>query len=383
VKQTFALDNILIDKRYQARVKGLDEVHVTDLMNAYGQADAEIEPPRVWIIPAVGNVLTRGFHRLEALKRLGRKRVECEIRNGSIADALTDAASGNNTHGLKRTNADKKRSVEMVVEAHPDWSNRRIADEAGVSHNFVTELRQLSSDDSSNSKTPEKTTGKDGKERPAKKKNNPKKSTSEPVSKSDDDETASRTDEQSVEAEFEAEPESVPEAAKPSEPGIETVEVKGKITSVKGFPEPRILRFKKSNGKMTEKVIDMMGNPIPDHLGDLFVDNTLRDILSQLEAAMEIIESADKQLIKSATSKVFSTQFNWVDWATINIHVKKFRDSAVEVVNAVRDGLPYAACPGCGGDKNGCKECRLCGYWPRVEVENNAKRFRQAKGGAA
>lgn len=385
VKQQFAIETIIIDKRYQSRVKGLDDAHVTDLMEAYERPDSEIDPPRVWIIPAVGTVLTRGFHRVEALSRLGRKRIECEVRNGSVADALTDAAAGNAGHGLKRTNADKRRSVEMVVEAHPDWSNRRVADESGVSHAFVNEIRDV---ETASTSKPETRTDKKGNQRPSK---NPKSAPAkkikpEPVKQERDGPVGQSTDEQQDGDEFEVEADNVPpsvvEPPEPEKPVPMVTEVKGRITSVKGFPEPRILRFKRPNGRIAEKVVDMVGNHVPDGIGDLFTDNHLRDFLSQLETAMEIVVSVDDELLKFAKSRAQTVSFAWVDFVSINTNMKKFRDSAVEVLNALRNGLPYAVCPGCEGNKNGCKDCRLCGYWPKIEVETNGKRYRELKKGA-
>ncbi len=161
-----ALDTIVIDKRFQPRASGLNESHVEDLMEAYQSADADIEPPRVFTVLGTGHVLTRGFHRHEALKRLGRKRVECEIKNGSVADAITDAAGSNIGHGLKRTNKDKRRSVEMIFDAHPDWSNKLISDAAGVGDDLVKEVRQASESETSKDEKPSETkkrTGTDGK----------------------------------------------------------------------------------------------------------------------------------------------------------------------------------------------------------------------------
>lgn len=200
VRQQISIENIVVDKRFQSRVKGLDDAHVKDLMEAYERADSEIDCPRVWNLNGLGMVLTRGFHRIEALKRLGRKRVEVEVKNGDVADALVDAAGSNSGHGLKRTNADKCRCVEMVLEAHPDWSSRRVADEAGVSANFVGELRDkreakaedVSSDDTSAPKT---RTDKRGHQRPASKPKSAssKKKEPEPVSQPDKETPAKET----------------------------------------------------------------------------------------------------------------------------------------------------------------------------------------------
>lgn len=57
--------------------------------------------------------------------------------------------------------ADKRRCVEIALREFPKLSSRAIADMCGVSHDFVSRLRELSLDDSPTR------TSKDGKERPA------------------------------------------------------------------------------------------------------------------------------------------------------------------------------------------------------------------------
>lgn len=178
MKKTLAIESLVIDKRYQSRVGKLDKDHVADLVSAYAGPDGDsIDAPRVFEITGKGYILTRGFHRVEALSQSGRKRIECEVKGGTIADALTDAAASNIGHGLKRTNADKRRSVEMILEAHPDWSDRQVAESAGVTHPFVSEMRQVVTVTTSNSKTTEETqkrTGRDGKQHPASRNGKPK-----------------------------------------------------------------------------------------------------------------------------------------------------------------------------------------------------------------
>jgi hypothetical protein len=56
--------------------------------------------------------------------------------------ALQQALAANQTHGLMRTNADKKRAVSLAFEAWPDWSDREIARLTGTSHTFVSNLRK-------------------------------------------------------------------------------------------------------------------------------------------------------------------------------------------------------------------------------------------------
>ncbi|MGI8981632.1 MAG: hypothetical protein ACR2FY_20585 [Pirellulaceae bacterium] len=69
-----------------------------------------------------------------------------------MRDAILFAAGANSTHGLKRTNADKRNSVLALLndDEWVKWSDSKIAEQAGVSVNFVGDVRkQVSSDDTS------------------------------------------------------------------------------------------------------------------------------------------------------------------------------------------------------------------------------------------
>jgi hypothetical protein len=99
--------------------------------------------------------LADGFHRVAAHDEAGRGQIEADIRSGTRLDAVLHAAGANRDHGLRRTNADKRRAVLMVIE-HPDaseWSGRKIASCCGVSPDFANRMLaehrpSLSSDDS-------------------------------------------------------------------------------------------------------------------------------------------------------------------------------------------------------------------------------------------
>src|SRR4029077_20527336 len=79
----------------------------------------------------------RGFHRIAALEKIGRKSVDCEVKSGTWAEAVLDAVEGNIGHGLRRSNKDKRNAVLALIETYPDWSDREIAKRAGVSNEMV------------------------------------------------------------------------------------------------------------------------------------------------------------------------------------------------------------------------------------------------------
>lgn len=63
------------------------------------------------------------------------------MRGGGRVDALKYALGANAIHGQRRSNADKRRCVEIAVAEFPKMSSRAIAELCGVSHPFVESIR--------------------------------------------------------------------------------------------------------------------------------------------------------------------------------------------------------------------------------------------------
>jgi ParB-like nuclease domain len=125
----------------QARValdKTVAEEYAADLKNG------ATFPPVVVFHDGERYWLVDGYHRTAARELLGHKTVLAEIREGSREDALWASVAANQTHGLRRTNADKHRSVERAL-LHPRaqrLSNRQIATHCGVHHYTVGRIRK-------------------------------------------------------------------------------------------------------------------------------------------------------------------------------------------------------------------------------------------------
>ena len=142
----------------------MDGQIVTQYADAMG-AGAEF-PPIVIFRDGSQNILADGFYRLAANRERGHDQIAAEVRRGTKSDALKYALKANAAHGLRRTNADKRRSVELALVEWPKLSDRRIAEICAVSNNFVGECRrQVSSDDTCQ---PGERIGKDGKQYPIK-----------------------------------------------------------------------------------------------------------------------------------------------------------------------------------------------------------------------
>ena len=86
-----------------------------------------------------------GFHRLAAHQAMGKDAISCEIHQGTAADAVWYAIGANQTHGLRRTNADKEKAVKAAL-VHPaavkaGMGDNQIALHVGVSHTTVAKYR--------------------------------------------------------------------------------------------------------------------------------------------------------------------------------------------------------------------------------------------------
>jgi hypothetical protein len=90
--------------------------------------------------------MSDGFHRLEAALSLGWTEIASEVRPGTRRDAVLYSVSANATHGLRRTNADKRQAVLTLLEDQEwsQWSNRKIAKQCGVAESFVRKLKKES-----------------------------------------------------------------------------------------------------------------------------------------------------------------------------------------------------------------------------------------------
>jgi len=140
--KTLRLSDVEVDYSIQPRVNGLNQDHVDELEAAYRDENAAIEPPVAWQLPDESYKLSQGFHRVEGAKRAGRESLKFVVRKGTDDECAIDAFCSNQSHGLKRTNADKRRAVERLLKLMPKDSDLAIANRAGVSDKTVAEARR-------------------------------------------------------------------------------------------------------------------------------------------------------------------------------------------------------------------------------------------------
>jgi hypothetical protein len=101
-------------------------------------------PPVVCFSNGKTTWLVDGFHRAEAATDAGLLELPAEIRKGSLRDAILFSVGANTAHGLRRTNADKRRAVLALLtdKSWMKWSDRKIASQCAVSNRFVGNLRE-------------------------------------------------------------------------------------------------------------------------------------------------------------------------------------------------------------------------------------------------
>ena len=132
--------DIVLNPDLQAREK-LSRETVEDYAEAY-RTGAKMPALRLFHV-ADEYVLVDGFHRFNAMKRLGFEDTEATIEAGSLADAMLAAAASNSRHGLRRTKGDARRAAIIATNALLSINPRKrptvdkVAELAGVGRSTV------------------------------------------------------------------------------------------------------------------------------------------------------------------------------------------------------------------------------------------------------
>jgi len=99
-------------------------------------------PPLVVFHDGKDYWLGDGFHRWGAAMALNLDSIECEIHQGTLADAQWYSFSANKANGMRRTNDDKVRAVKSALRhCTGQRSDREIARHVGVEHHTVAKYR--------------------------------------------------------------------------------------------------------------------------------------------------------------------------------------------------------------------------------------------------
>jgi hypothetical protein len=141
VIRIIALASVRIDGGTQPRTElSLETV------DRYAEAkrDGAVFPPGVIFDDGSNLWLAAGFHRYFADKKNETTEAPFEVRQGTLRDAVLYSVGENATHGLPRSNEDKRRAVKILLEDEEwaTWSDSVLAQKANVSQPFVSKLRR-------------------------------------------------------------------------------------------------------------------------------------------------------------------------------------------------------------------------------------------------
>ncbi len=133
--------DLIQDGGAQMRVE-MSEQTIADY--AEEMAAGTVFPPVIVYYDGEVYWLADGFHRVEAAREVGRESIDAEIQEGSDRDAILHGIGANARHGLRRTQADKRRAVEALLRdpAWFKWSDRHIAKVANVDPKTVGKIRR-------------------------------------------------------------------------------------------------------------------------------------------------------------------------------------------------------------------------------------------------
>ena len=132
-----SLVDIIVDKKLNVREK-LDDETIERYMESFHQ----LPPVVVFEVDEEELLLSDGFHRVEAAKRLEIDEIEVEVKQGTRQDAEEYAALANLKHGKPLTRAERKEAVVRLLKLRPERANQWIAQDMGVSDMTVKKYRE-------------------------------------------------------------------------------------------------------------------------------------------------------------------------------------------------------------------------------------------------
>lgn len=117
------------------RLKGISAEHARLIADA-----AESVPP---ILVQQGTMrVVDGMHRVRAAYLQGKQHIAAYLITCDDDESFLWAVRMNLTHGLPLTLADRKAAACRVVQGHPEWSDRAIAEATGLSDKTVGSIRR-------------------------------------------------------------------------------------------------------------------------------------------------------------------------------------------------------------------------------------------------
>lgn len=144
------IDQIVVDPELQARL-GVSWIVVQEYAEAMQQIDearaegeeADDFPPVVLFFDGELYRIGDGNHRVLAAPKAGRSEILAKVTDGTRRDALRMAVGANDSHGLRRSQGDKRKAVEIALKDRTwgQYSDREIARMCHVDHKTVGKMR--------------------------------------------------------------------------------------------------------------------------------------------------------------------------------------------------------------------------------------------------
>lgn len=134
-------DKIILDWQAQPRAHMNSEI-VEEYTEAW--KDGAQFPPVIVFSDGVSYWLADGWHRVNGAKAAGIEEIDADVRAGALRDAILYSVGANSSHGVRRTNEDKRRAVTVMLQ-DAEWgvySNRQIAKMCNVSDVLVLNIRK-------------------------------------------------------------------------------------------------------------------------------------------------------------------------------------------------------------------------------------------------
>lgn len=156
------IDAIRTDGGTQSRVQ-LNQETLDEYAEAY--RSGALFPPIIVFFDGVDRWLADGFHRYSGAKAAGHEQIYAEVTPGTRRDAVLYSLTANATHGLKRTNADKRKAIKTLLAdtEWSSWSDNKIAKAAGVTDKTVGAVRKAISGNSEDEQSTRRTVERNGK----------------------------------------------------------------------------------------------------------------------------------------------------------------------------------------------------------------------------
>jgi hypothetical protein len=144
------LDRIRTDEKGQTRINVRPAVvreYATAMTEQVAEGGGLHFPPVVLFTDGGEYWVGDGFHRVLAARKAGLTEIAAEVRPGTQRDAVLFGICANSAHGLRRSNADKRHAVALVLAdaEWSQWSDREIARRIQVGHVLASGMRRSAS----------------------------------------------------------------------------------------------------------------------------------------------------------------------------------------------------------------------------------------------